>query len=162
MEERIIIQKRPPKSSTLAGILSFFFPGTGTLYNGLVAKGVLYIIVFAGLVTIQDHGGQPFVAIMLGGFYFFQIIDAVQTANAINRKALQEAPEPAAEGMLAEAIPTGSIFWGIVLIALGIVLTLANFDVIDYDTLWDFWPVAVIGIGFKLVIDYFARSRNGK
>ena len=90
MVEKIVIQK-PPKSSALSGILSFFFPGVGTLYNGQTLKGVIYIIVFAGLVTMQTSGeGQPFAGLILGGFYIYQIIDAIQSAKIINQNKMIE------------------------------------------------------------------------
>jgi hypothetical protein len=63
---------------------------------------------------------------------------------------------------LPEIPSQGSIFWGIILIALGGMLILANFEIINYDTLFDFWPVAVIVLGLKLVVDAVAKSKNGK
>jgi hypothetical protein len=48
-----------------------------------------------------------------------------------------------------------------VLIGLGALLLLANFDVVRYHVLYDFWPVAVIGLGLKLVIDY-SRAKKEK
>jgi len=90
MEEKIIIQKRPPKSPAAAGILAGLFPfGIGAMYNGQFLKGIIYLFIFAGLATMQGHGnGQPFFGLVLAGFYFYQIIEAVQSANAINRRAL--------------------------------------------------------------------------
>jgi len=145
MEEKVII-KRPPKSPALAGVLSFFFPGTGALYNRQISKGLLFIVIFAGLVTMQTSGeGQPFLGIILAGFYFYQIIDAIQTAKSINRRLLHGEGEEIEEiEEFPEVVKTGSIFWGIVLIVLGGVLLLANFEVISYDTIFDFWPVVVI------------------
>ena len=43
MEEKVVLQ-RPPKSPALAGILSFFFPGTGALYNGQPLKFLVVIL----------------------------------------------------------------------------------------------------------------------
>ena len=165
MTEKIIIQKRPPKSPALAGVFSGLIPGTGALYNGQYLKGILFIIIFAGLVSVQEHGGwQPFQGLLLAGFYFFQLIEAVQTAKAINRQALLEngaEKESTFDKELAKIGPSGSIFWGIVLIALGAIFLLGNFDIISYDRIWDFWPLAVIIVGLKLVADYFAK-KNGK
>jgi len=165
MEEKIIIQKRPPKSPAAAGILSGLFPfGIGAMYNGQFLKGIIYLFIFAGLVTMQGHGkGQPFFGLVLAGFYFYQIIEAIQSANAINRRALTGKEDESAkiEDQILEPAKSGSIFWGIVLVGLGALLLLANFDVVDYDVLFDFWPVAVIGLGLKLVIDY-ARAKKEK
>lgn len=161
MEEKVII-KKPPKSPTLAGVLSFFFPGTGALYNRQILKGLIFIVILAGLVTMQTSGrGQPFLGIILGGFYFYQIIEAIQTSKSINRRALlgeEEEIEKVEE--FPQAFKTGSIFWGVILIALGGILLLANFEVINYDTLFDFWPVVVIVIGIKLLADYFSKGKK--
>jgi TM2 domain-containing membrane protein YozV len=161
MEEKVTV-KRPTKSPGLAGVLSAFFPfGAGAFYNGQYAKGLIYLFVFAGLVTIQGHGkGQPFAGLLLAGFYIFQIIDSVHTARAMNRLALQPGAEEAPKvEEFPQELKTGSIFWGLVLVALGAIFLLANFNVISYDTIFDFWPVAVIVIGLKLIVDYFARKK---
>lgn len=163
MEEKVVVVKRPPKSPALAGLLSFFFPTTGALYNGQFTKFFILLIIFAGLVTMQTSGeGQPFAGLILGGFYFYQIFDAIQTAKAINRRALRikgdEEEEKAEE--IPQALKSGSVFWGVVTMALGVILLLANFDIISYDRVWDFWPVVVIIIGLKLIADYFSKDKN--
>ena len=161
MEEKVIL-KRPPKSAFLAGLLSFIFPGVGSLYNRQTMKGILFMVIFAGLVTLQtyDGTGQPFAALLLAGFWFYQLIDAVMTAKAINRRALEGDVEEEKIDEFPEMIKSGSIFWGIVLMAIGTILLLANFDVIDYGTLWDFWPVVIVVIGVKLVLDYAAKNKS--
>lgn len=162
MEEKVIL-KRPPKSPALAGILSFFFPTTGTLYNAQYLKFFIFLIIFAGLITMQTSGeGQPFAALLLAGFYGFQIFEAMHTSRAINRRALKGEEEEEEDELeeLPQVLKTGSIFWGIVLMALGGILLLANFDVINYDSVFDFWPVVVIVIGLKLVADYVLREKK--
>jgi hypothetical protein len=164
MEEKIVIQKKPPKSPTAAGILAGLFPfGIGAMYNGLYVKGLVYLFIFAGLVTVQGHGkGQPFFGLILAGFCFYQIIESIQTASAINRRAQtgREDETVPVEAQILEPAKAGSVFWGAVLVVLGALLLLANFDVVDYDVLFDFWPLAVIGLGIKLVFDHFARAKK--
>lgn len=163
MEEKVVIT-RPPKSPTLAGILSFFFPfGVGAFYNSQPIKGFVYLLVFAGLVTVQSHGdAQPFMGILLGGFYIYQIIDSIYTSNNINRRTLTGEDVEEVKEELPEFVRTGSVFWGIVLLALGGILLLANFDVISYDTVFDFWPLVIIVVGVKLVADYVTKKNiNG-
>ena len=164
MDEKVIIQQKPPKSPVAAAILSAIFPGLGALYNGLITKGVLYIVIFAGLISIQDSaGGQPFKALILAGFYLFQIIEAINNAKAINLAAAGLKPEgPVKAEFLPEILPSGSIFWGAVLMVIGVLSILANFDVVRWETLWDFWPAAVIVIGLKLVFDSVTRAKNSK
>lgn len=164
MDEKVIIQQKPPKSPVAAAILSAIFPGLGALYNGLITKGVLYIVIFAGLISIQDSaGGQPFKALILAGFYLFQIVEAINNAKSINEKAAGLKPEgPGQAEFLPEILPSGSIFWGAVLMVIGVLSILANFDVVRWETLWDFWPAAVIVIGLKLVFDSVTRAKNSK
>ena len=160
MEEKVIAQKKPPKSPALAGVLSGFIPGTGALYNGQILKGIVFLITFPGLITMQQHGSaQPFVALLLAGFYIYQIIDAIQTAKLINRIALKEGE--AEEEKIEEfpkAVKAGSVFWGAFLMGLGGIFLLANFEVLSYGTIFDFWPLAVIAVGIKLVVDYFSKK----
>lgn len=164
MDEKVVIQQKPPKSPVAAAILSVIFPGLGALYNGLVAKGILYIVIFAGLISIQDsQGGQPFKALILAGFYFYQIIEAINNAKSINLAAAGQKPEgPVQAEFLPEILPSGSIFWGAVLMVIGVLSILANFDVVRWETLWDFWPAAVIVIGLKLVFDSITRAKKAK
>src|SRR4030066_1107456 len=95
MEEKVIVQEKivlpkPRKSPILAFLLSFFFPfGVGPFYNGEVIKGFVYLVIFAGLVTMQQHGdAQPFAGLVLAAFYIFQFIDPGNVANRINLRAL--------------------------------------------------------------------------
>ncbi len=163
MEEKVVL-KRPPKSPALAGILSFFFPGTGALYNGQPLKFLVVILGVAIMVTMlaNEEGSAPFLGIMLGGLYFYQFIDAIVTASAINRKALQgEEVDEIKVDEIPEFVRTGSVFWGIVLMILGVVLLLANFDfLVTYSRIWNLWPLVVIIIGVKLVVDYMAKNKE--
>jgi hypothetical protein len=62
---------------------------------------------------------------------------------------------------IPEFVKTGSIFWGIVLIALGVVLIFANFELMSYDTVFEFLiPFSVLVVGVKLVVDHYTKSRE--
>jgi len=163
MEEKIVVKKLP-KSPTLAGVIAFFFPfGVGALYNGLILKGIIYIFIFSGLVSMLSSGyGSPvFLGLLLGGFYFYQLIEAVQDSKRLNQRFLKgEEKEEEKIEQFPEAVKSGSIFWGIFLLALGGILLFANFDVISYETIFDLWPLAVIVIGVKLIIDYYGKQKQ--
>ncbi len=161
MEDNKVVPQRPMKSPGFAGVLGMFPFGVGALYNGQYTKALLHLVIFSGLVHMQGRGGgQPFIGLVLAGFIVYQFFDNIQSAKAINAAAAGQAV--AANQVLPEIPSQGSIFWGVVLIALGGLLILANFEIINYDTLFDFWPVAVIVLGLKLVFDAVAKSRNGK
>lgn len=163
MEEKVIV-KRPPKSPFLAGVLAFFFPfGAGQLYNNQYRKALVFFFIFAGLVTLNAQGeaGQPFLGLMLAGFYFYQLFDAVQTSGRINRRGLQGEEDIVETEDVPDFVKTGSIFWGIVLIALGVMLIFANFELVSYDTVFEFLiPFAVLVVGVKLVVDHYTKSRE--
>jgi TM2 domain-containing membrane protein YozV len=166
MTDQIIIQRRPPKSPAAAGILSGVFPGAGQLYNGEPMKALLFFIIFAGSISMMPHGPHPFVPLVFAAFYFYQIIEAVQTAKAINQKALTESgPAPAAtapSAAVAEARPaprSGSAFWGLILMGLGVIFLLSNFEIIDYDRIFEFWPVILVVIGLKMIFDYSVKKK---
>ena len=163
MEEKIIIHKKPPKSPGLAGVIAGFFPSFGALYNGQLLKWVVFFLMFAGFITMQEHGElQPFFGLLLGAFYIYQIVDAVKTAKEINRLSLykekEEKPEKIEE--IPPALKAGSIFWGAFLLILGSIFLLANFEIIDYETIFDFWPLAIVVIGVKLIADYYFRNKD--
>ena len=164
MEDKVVGPQRPMKSPGVAGILSVVFPfGAGALYNGQYTKALFHLVMFAGLVHAQRYGGgQPFMGIFLAAFLVYQFFDNIQSAKAINAAAAGEKPGAGPVQDLPEAIQSGSVFWGIFLIVLGIVLILANFEIILYSTLADFWPVVVIAIGLKLVFDSVAKSKEKK
>lgn len=165
MTETTIIQRKPPKSPAAAGILSGVLSGAGQLYNGEPTKALLFFVIFAGLISIMPHGPQPFIPLVFAGFWFYQIIEAVQTAKAINLRAAGETGQPIAAAAAAPApeaavIPgtSGSVFWGSVLMVVGTILLLGNFDILDYDRIFDFWPVIVIAIGVKMIVDYLRKK----
>jgi hypothetical protein len=165
MEEKVVL-KRPPKSPALAGILSFFFPGTGALYNRQPLKFLAILVAGAILITMiaNEEGSLAFVITLLSGLYVYQFIDAVMTANAINRKVLrgQEVDEIKVEEV-PEFVRTGSVFWGIVLMILGVVLLMANFSfLVTYSRIWSLWPLIVIIIGVKLIVDYMSKDKEGE
>jgi hypothetical protein len=160
MEERIVVPQRPPKSPGLAGFLGMFPFGAGAFYNGQRAKALLYLVVFAGLINAMDrHGSGAFVPLLFTGFIFFQFFDNIQSARAINEAAARN-QEAAAVPLAEDVVSSGSIFWGVLLIVVGLVLILANFEIISYAKLADLWPIAVIVIGLKLVAESVAKSKS--
>ena len=114
----------------------------------------------------MPHGPQPFIPLLFAGFWFYQLVEAVQTAKAINVQAAGGASAAAPGSPAAAPLPefepfpaaSGSIFWGAVLMAVGAVLLLGNFEVLDYDRILDFWPVIVIAVGIKLIVDYLRKQ----
>ena len=79
------------KNSGIAAVLSFFFSGLGQIYNGQIAKGVLFIVL---------QGVNLFLMFILVGFITYPIVwiwgmvDAFKTAEKMNHSAKQSSFVP--------------------------------------------------------------------
>jgi len=142
----------------LAGVLAGFFPfGVGAVYTGQYAKGLAHLVIFTLLVLGASNSSGAAVATICGlgiaGFYFYQIIDSVRSARALQLG--QAPPDPfglattfsAGERVDASKVPVGAL----ILIGLGVIFLLHTLDI------WDFsahriWPLVLIGIGGWLLV----------
>jgi len=110
----------------------------------------------AGGATAQQALGTVF-GLSIAGFYFYQIIDAVRTARAIQLG--QPPPDPFGLGTTfssglgsgdridASKVPVGAL----VLIGLGTIFLLHTLDIWDF-SLHRIWPLVLIGIGGFLLV----------
>lgn len=153
---------------TVAGILAGFFPvGVGAVYNGQYAKGLAHMLILFGLIwgqaTTESDGVHVILGFAIAFYYFYQIIDAVRSAKAIQMG--QPAPDPFGLGKTFSAgsrvdsskVPTGAI----ILIGLGVLFMLHNlgFWFFNMDR---FWPVILIAIGVWLFVRrWSAASQPG-
>jgi hypothetical protein len=144
----------PPVSSGpnpgIAGILAGIFPfGVGAVYTGQYAKGLAHLGILVLAIALLGSDLPWYVittvAIGLGFFYVYQIIDAINSAKAI--QAGRPAPDPfglsrtfGVAGASKTDVPTGAV----VLIGLGIMFLLHTVDVFRFDRLW---PLILIAIG---------------
>ena len=55
-----------------------------------------------------------------------------------------------------------SLFWGLVLLIVGLLFLLDNFgvDIDIWDILDDFWPMILIAIGVKNIWQHYTRKRS--
>ena len=150
---------RKEKNPSLAAFLAIF-PGMGSIYNGNFLKGITYMLIFAVLIVLTNNAHDPDAVVfglMIAGFYIFQIIDSYNEAGKLN----QSCP-PGEES--ASGKEDLSLFSAIVVLVLGIIFQLANFDLITYRQITRLWPLALIAFGIKIVFNYFKREEhaNGK
>jgi hypothetical protein len=153
------IKVQKEKSPALAAFLAIF-PGMGAMYNGNIIKGITYMLVFAVLIVLTDNANDPDAAVfgmLIAGFFIYQIIDSYNEAGKINQNVLAE-ENPASD---REDL---SLFSAIVVLVIGIVFQLANFDLVTYRQVTRLWPLVLIIFGIKIVFNYFKKeeNKNGK
>ncbi len=141
------------KSPALTGVLSIM-PGLGHVYLGYTQRGFVHMIIYAATIAILASGNarhmEPLFGMFLGFFWFYNMIDAVRRASLINQALLGMGPAPAPmEIQLPKS--GGSIFGGVILIAVGIIfLGRTRFDM-NLDWLADWWPGILVLFGGYLV-----------
>jgi hypothetical protein len=150
-------------SPALAAILGFI-PGLGAVYNGQYVKGILHVVIFGTLMSINvspETGGFLGLFIPLTAlFWIYMPIEAYRTARAL------EKGEPVSEfsGLLAvfqrsNQSPAG----GILLIILGVVFLLHTLGYWRLADVVRFWPVLLILFGvymlYRSIMDQ-ARERE--
>jgi hypothetical protein len=141
---------RSPGLATFLG----FIPGLGAVYNGEYMKAIIHVLVFASLVAIEsgDHPDSihAFFGIMIAAFVIYMAVDANLSAKA--RLAGKVPNDPFAD------IGKGRTVWPFVLIGIGILFLLRNFDFINMDEMINrWWPIVLIAIGGFMV---WRRSEN--
>ena len=147
------------KNPSLAAFLAIF-PGMGAIYNGNIIKGITYMLIFTILIVLTDNAQDPdaiVFGLMIGGFFIFHIIDSYNEATKINQNVLNEQnPSGYKEDL--------SLFSAIIVLMIGIVFQLVNFDLITFRQVTRLWPLVLIIFGIKIVYNYFKReeNKNGK
>lgn len=147
----------------LAGILGAIPFGVGAVYNGQYAKGLAHLIIFILLVIGASHGHEPLDTICglgIAAFVFYQIIDAVKTAKAIN--AGQQPPDPLGLGTMFSPgaadrrdITRGAPAGAVILILLGVLFLLQNTG-LWYLSMDALWPAILLALGIWL----FAKRKS--
>jgi TM2 domain-containing membrane protein YozV len=130
-------------SPVLAFFLGFL-PGLGAFYNEQYGKGVIHLAIFLFLFIIGVDGGlnggaEAALWICLAALWVYMPIDAYRTAKA--RLAGQALSDP------LETFSKGRPIGPILIIGVGILLLLHNFDWFPFWRLQQFWPVILILVG---------------
>jgi hypothetical protein len=141
----------PPDPARRVGSpgVAFFlglFPGLGAVYNGEYNKALIHIVAFAaiivGLSSDLGDGGALTLSLLLAGFVLYMAFDAMRTAKA---RSLGESTTDPLEAW-SKNRPVGPI----ILIALGVLFLLNNFDWFPFHFIWRLWPLILIGVGILL------------
>ena len=148
----------PPGSISpgLAFLLGWI-PGVGAIYNGQYAKGLMHVVIFGLLVTMADRGAlEPLMGMLIGCMVFYMPFEAYHTA----KRRMNGVPVDEFSSLIhidsnagANRFPAAPI----VMIGLGVLFLLSNFDLVRIEDVAKFWPVAMIGLGVYLLL---MRARN--
>ena len=142
------------RKSPMAAVLLSMLPGLGQVYVGYYQRGFVYIAVVATVITLLNQHGfyevQPLLGVFLAFFWIYNMIDAARCASAVNRageSGLQpELPE------LPAAVGGGSMFAGIALVVIGVLIL--GRTVLGFSLEWlpEWWPVFLIIFGARMII----------
>ncbi len=128
-------------------ILAFFLgflPGLGAFYNEQYGKGIIHLAIFLFLFIIGvdgslGGGAEAALWICLAGLWVYMPVDAYRTAKArLAGHTLQDPLETFSKGR-----PVGPIL----IIGVGVLLLLHNFDWFPWWRIQQFWPVLLIVAG---------------
>jgi hypothetical protein len=159
-------QQQPPserKSPVTATLLSCM-PGLGQVYVGYYQRGFVNIAVAAGVIFLLNQYElrefQPLLGVFLPFFWIYNMIDAARCAQAVNRGA-EAGIHPELPALPAAMGGGGSVFAGVVLVALGM-LFLAR-TVLGFSLAWlaEWWPVFLILFGARMIFAGRSRQRDG-
>jgi len=138
----LVSDKKKYNSPGVAFILGFF-PGMGAVYNGEYNKALIHIVVFAamivGLSSDIREGASVALSLLLAGFIFYMVFDSGRTAKA--KMTGQVSPAPLESW--TKNRPVGPI----ILIVLGAIFLLNNFNWFPFYRLARFWPLILIIAG---------------
>jgi hypothetical protein len=136
-------------------------PGVGAICNGEYMKAFVQVIIFGFLVSIAGSPDldifEPLFGMLTAAFYFYMPLEAYHTAK---RRLLES------KGQLIrkeeEAVKSNSLWVGVVLTLMGIILFLNNLVHGFVEQVLKLWPIALIGFGSFKILSYFRKKRAGE
>jgi len=160
-EEHVPVQAQAPAAPAYAGApvsnpgvspgLAFLLgliPGVGAIYNGQYAKGLVHVLILGLMISIMSSGAagglEPMFGMFLGVFYFYMAFEAYHTA----RKRMMGEPVDEFSSLVQIRGKAGSLpILPIVLILLGVLFLLNNFELLRLRAVLKYWPLLLIAGG---------------
>jgi TM2 domain-containing membrane protein YozV len=141
---------RPAPGLGPSPVLAFFLgflPGLGAFYNEQYGKGIIHLAIFLFLFIIGvdgavSGGAEAALWICISALWVYMPIDAYRTAKA--RLAGQRLEDP------LENFSKGKPVGPFLIIGIGILLLLHNFDWFPWWKIQQFWPVILIVVGLLM------------
>jgi hypothetical protein len=119
-------------------------PGLGAFYNEQYGKGMIHLAIFlllfiTGVNGLDNGGAEAALWICVAALWVYMPIDALRTAQA--KRAGQVLSDPLES--FSKERPVGPI----ILIAVGLLLLLSNFEWFQWYRIAKFWPIILIAVG---------------
>ncbi len=150
-----------PVSSGASPGLAFLLgliPGVGAIYNGQYAKGIVHVLIFGLLISVESSGVgglAPLVGMLIAVFYFYMAFEAYHTA----RKKLLGEPVDEFSSIVQLRPESGRFpMIPVLLIILGTLFLLVNLHWVDLDMILRFWPAALILLGAWMLYERLHTS----
>jgi len=139
--------------SPLLAFFLGFLPGLGAFYNEQYGKGIIHLALFLflfimGVDGAVSGGAEAALWICISALWVYMPVDAYRTAKA--RLAGQRLDDP------LENFSKGKPVGPFLIIGIGILLLLHNFDWFPWWRIQQFWPVLLIVLGV-----FMFRNRLG-
>jgi hypothetical protein len=131
-------------------------PGVGAIYNAEYFKAAVHIVIFGVLIGIVESvrgAGEALFGMLTFGFYVYMPFEAYYTAKKRKLKAEGidlETPFDQFNEQIA-SIKDREFWGGVLLIVIGALFLLDNFDVLRMDQIFRFWPIVLIAAGIWLL-----------
>jgi TM2 domain-containing membrane protein YozV len=132
--------KRSPSAAVFLSLL----PGLGHIYVGQATKGFLIGLTFFLTIHLTSEASGPF-GVLIPFLVFYAMVDAHRTAVEVNRIVAAGGTPPRGPELAVTK------WWGYVLIGLGVLFTLENFDLFDFDWIARLWPLGLIALGIYVL-----------
>jgi Domain of unknown function (DUF5668) len=141
---------RPPsdmRSPKVAGWLSVM-PGVGLLYLGQYVKALTVVLIVIGACHIANESEA---AEFLGPLAWVgQIVYTVQEARRLRRASGAVGPQVPSTRPAQEP---DSPLWGGILIGIGVLFLLDQFDMLSFGEIFErFWPALIIVLGIQILL----------
>jgi TM2 domain-containing membrane protein YozV len=141
---------RPASGLAPSPLLAFFLgflPGLGAFYNEQYGKGIIHLALFLllfimGVDGAVSGGAEAALWICIAALWIYMPVDAYRTAKA--RLAGQRLDDP------LENFSQGKPIGPFLIIGIGILLLLHNFDWFPWWRIQQFWPVLLIIVGLLM------------
>ena len=134
-------------------------PGVGAIYNGQYAKGLVHVFIFGLLISVLGESRSdtgPLLGMLAGGFYFYMPFEAYHTAQRRQRGLpVDEFSSIIPMKGRAGGLPVGPL----VMIAIGVLFLLNNFELLRISQVLRLWPLGLIAAGLFMLRDRMRALR---